>query len=195
MALGIVTIAVCALILLLGVRTLGRLHVLDVALPVAVAVFAWAIFVRPCVVLTDQAIVIRNLVRDVQIPWQCVKSTQSRWNLKVITTGDAGYGSWAITSQRRRTPRVQRLGFGGGGIMPSRAERRQPIDTAAYRNAPERPQSAAAVAARIGEEKALFDQRPTDLGTGDAVVRVQPAWWGIAALVGAVVLVVVGILG
>ena len=193
MTLGVATIVICALILLLGLRSLHRLHLLDVLWPVAVSLFAWAVFVRPCVVLTDQAVLIRNLVRDVRIPWRAVQRTESRWNLQVITTGGAGYGSWAITRQRPKTPRVQRMGFGGLGGM-SRAERRQPVDTAAYLNPPDRPESAAGVAARIEEDKAVFDRRP-DAGSDGAGPRVQPAWGAIAALVGAVVLVIVGILG
>lgn len=194
LVLGIVTIVVCAVILLLGLRSLDKLHVLDVAWPVAIALLAWAIFVRPCVVLTDEAVVIRNLVRDIHVPWRAVESTQSKWNLKVITTGGAGYGSWAITTQRRRIPRTQRMGMGFGNVM-SRSERKEPIDAAAYLNAPERAQSAAAVSALIDERTSASAQQP-DVGVRvDAGARVEPAWWGIAAFAAAVVLAVVGILG
>ena len=191
MVLGIVTIAVCALILLLGLRSLHRLQPLDVTWPVAVALFAWVVFVRPCIVLTEEAVEIRNLVRDVRIPWRAVDRTESRWNLHVITTGGAGYGSWAITRQRPKTPRVQRMGFGGLTGM-SRAERRAPIDTAAYLDPPDRPESAAGVATRIGEQRAAFAERP-DAGADDAGARVQPAWWAIGALLAAVLLIVVGV--
>ncbi|MBO1767528.1 hypothetical protein [Allobranchiibius sp. GilTou38] len=190
MVLGIVTIVICAVILVFGLWSMHRLHAVDIAWPIAVALLAWVLFVRPCVVLTEQAVVIHNLVRDVQIPWAAVESTQSRWNLKVVTTGGAGYGSWAITTQRRRVPRAQRIGLGMGNFR-SRAERKQPIDVGAYLNGPERAQSAAAVAASIDEMKAASAPQPT----GDTGVRVQPAWWGIAALGAAVVLIVVGLLG
>ena len=62
---------------------------------------AWAVFVRPAVVLDDQGVTLRNIVRDVHIPWTRLSGVTSRWNLKVLV-GDQGYNAWAISSQAER---------------------------------------------------------------------------------------------
>jgi hypothetical protein len=64
----------------------------------------WAAFVRPCVVLTQDGVQLRNIVRDVFIPWPLVSDVETRWNLKVWS-GDDGYTAWAISSQIER-PKV-----------------------------------------------------------------------------------------
>jgi hypothetical protein len=65
---------------------------------------AWTVFVRPCVVLDQDGVHLRNIVRDVDIPWPLVSDVETRWNLK-IWSGDDGYTAWAIASQVER-PKV-----------------------------------------------------------------------------------------
>jgi Bacterial PH domain len=62
---------------------------------------AWSLFVRPAVLLDDDGVTLRNVVRDVHIPWARVTDVESRWNLKVFA-GDRGYTAWAISSQVER---------------------------------------------------------------------------------------------
>jgi len=65
---------------------------------------AWTVFVRPCVVLDQDGVHLRNILRDVDIPWPLVSDVETRWNLKVWS-GDDGYTAWAIASQIER-PKV-----------------------------------------------------------------------------------------
>jgi hypothetical protein len=62
---------------------------------------AWVIFVRPAVVLDERGVTLRNLVRDVHIPWARLTQVTSRWTVKVFA-GDRGYSAWAISSQVER---------------------------------------------------------------------------------------------
>ena len=59
---------------------------------------AWSIFVRPSVVIDAQGVTIRNIVRDIHIPWAALTDISTRWNLKVMA-GNQGYNAWAISSQ------------------------------------------------------------------------------------------------
>ncbi len=65
---------------------------------------AWTVFARPCVVLHQDGVQLRNIVRDVDIPWPLVSDVDTRWNLKVWS-GDDGYTAWAIAAQVER-PKV-----------------------------------------------------------------------------------------
>lgn len=58
---------------------------------------AWSVFVRPAVVLDAEGVTIRNIVRDIHIPWALLTDVATRWNLKVVA-GDRGYNAWAISS-------------------------------------------------------------------------------------------------
>ncbi len=193
--LGGAVIVVCALILVLGLRSRSGLHPIDVIWPVALSLLAWAIFVRPAVVLTQVGVTLRNIVRETHIPWSQVDDTGSRWNLKVWTTDGASYGSWAIAAQRPHSPRAQR-GMGGFGGLGPGAPTGRDIDAPAHLNPTQRSQSAGSVA-----EKVQQGRRDYDLAVGDGQVpaadgsaRRVPAWPGIAALGGAVVLTALGFL-
>jgi hypothetical protein len=64
----------------------------------------WSLFVRPAVLLDEDGVTIRNVVRDIHIPWVRVTDVECRWNLKVFV-GDRAYTAWAISSQVGR-PKV-----------------------------------------------------------------------------------------
>lgn len=189
----------CALIVLLSVGSSAGLGVREVLWPAAIALFAWVLFVRPSVELTDEAVVLRNLVRDVQIPWSRIEATQARWNLRVITDGGAAYGSWAVSKQRPKVVGGQRmgggLGLGGGGNMGLRSAWRNArdtkIDVEAYRNPAQRPKSAGAVAVQIDEQCAAV-MHSSNAATG--AVRVTPAWSNIAPLAVGAALVLIALL-
>lgn len=198
--LGFGTIVLCALIVLLSLRSSAGIALAEVAWPGAVALCAWVLFVRPSVELTDEAVVLRNLVRDVQIPWSRIEATQARWNLRVITDGGAAYGSWAVSKQRPKVSGAQRMGGGlglggGGGNMGLRSAWRNArdaeIDTEAYRNPAQRPKSAGALSVQIDAEQATA-QHSSKAATG--AVRVTPAWSNIAPLGVAVALIIVALL-
>ena len=69
---------------------------------------------------------LRNIVRDVHIPWTRLTGVTSRWNLKVLA-GDQGYNAWAVSAQveRRKSAsaamsrvpgRLHRAAGGGAGL-------------------------------------------------------------------------------
>jgi len=62
---------------------------------------AWSVFVRPAVLLDVGGVTLRNVVRDVHIPWTRLTDVTSRWNLKVFA-GDKGYTAWALSSEVER---------------------------------------------------------------------------------------------
>jgi hypothetical protein len=62
---------------------------------------AWTVFVRPAVLVDVEGVTLRNVVRDVHIPWTRLTHVTSRWNLKVFTD-DKGYTAWAIASEAER---------------------------------------------------------------------------------------------
>lgn len=190
----------CVLIVLLSLGSSAGLGLYDVIWPVAIALLAWGLFVRPSVELADEALVLRNLVRDVRIPWSRIGSTEARWNLRVVTDGGASYGSWAVSKQRPKVAGAARMGGGlglggGGGNMGLRSAWRNArdakIDTEAYRNPVQRPKSAGALAVQIDEQRAAVQLSPR---AASGAVRVTPAWSNIAPLSVAVLLIVIAVL-
>lgn len=79
----------------------------------------WSLFVRPAVVLDDDGVTLRNVFRDIHIPWGRVTDAESRWNLKVLV-GDRAYTAWAISSQVERPK-----GVSGGmfAMLPGRLDK------------------------------------------------------------------------
>jgi len=75
----------------------------------------WSLFVRPAVLLDEDGVTIRNIVRDVHIPWARVSDVECRWSLKVFVE-DRAYIAWAISSQAGRPKVAPGRLFG----MPSR---------------------------------------------------------------------------
>jgi len=71
---------------------------------VLIMAVVWSLFVRPAVLLDEDGVTIRNIVRDVHIPWARVGEVECRWSLKVFVE-DRAYTAWAISSQAGR-PKV-----------------------------------------------------------------------------------------
>jgi len=107
----------------------------------------WSLFVRPSVLLDDHGVTLRNVVRDIHIPWALVSDVESRWNLKVFV-GDRGYPSWAISSQVERPKGVAGSMF--GSIMPGRLDRYASADAAPP--PPGAPKVTASMVARMIEQ-------------------------------------------
>jgi Bacterial PH domain len=61
----------------------------------------WSGFVRPAVVIDLDGVTLRNVARDVHIPWTALTDVQIHWNLKVYV-GERSYTAWAISSQVER---------------------------------------------------------------------------------------------
>ena len=92
----------------------------------------WSLFVRPAVLLDIDGVTIRNVLRDIHIPWVLVTDVEFRWNLKVFT-GDRAYTAWAISSQVERPK-----GTGGGrfAILPGQVNKYARADVLSSTPAP-----------------------------------------------------------
>jgi len=66
---------------------------------------AWSVFVRPAVLLDTDGVLIRNILRDIHIPWNRLTGVSSRWNLSV-SAGDKSYTAWALSAQPERPRRA-----------------------------------------------------------------------------------------
>lgn len=67
---------------------------------VAVCLAAHLILWRPEVVVDDQAVLLRNVARDVRVPWPVLRDVQTRYALTLITDRSR-YVSWAATARGR----------------------------------------------------------------------------------------------
>jgi len=114
---------------------------------------AWSIFVRPAVLLDVEGVTLRNVVRDVHIPWTRLTDVTSRWNLKVFT-GDRGYTSWAISSEVER-----RKGASGGMVRMPVPGRLQGVSSAEAKPSTTVPKATAqSVAKMITIAKQEYDE-------------------------------------
>jgi Bacterial PH domain len=113
----------------------------------------WAIFVRPAVLIDIDGVTLRNVVRDVHIPWTRLTDVQSRWNLRIFVE-DRGYTAWAISSQIERPPGTAGGMF--GALSPRRLEKQFGVD-AAVSTTPAKV-TASAVARSIGQAKQEYDE-------------------------------------
>jgi len=113
----------------------------------------WAIFVRPAVLLDIEGVTIRNVVRDVHIPWTRLTYVESRWNLKVFVE-DRGYTAWAISSQVERPKGTAGGMF--GMLSPRRLGKQLGVDAVAS-TTPVKV-TASAVASSIEQAKQEYDE-------------------------------------
>ncbi|WP_152230795.1 PH domain-containing protein [Georgenia ruanii] len=102
------------------------------AIPLAMAVFGWAVFWRPSVEVGDDGVVLTNVLRTVEVPWGAIDRVETRWGLRLVTSRGAVNG-WAAParagvgrarSQRRAEHLPDRLFEGTGRV-------RHPGDAAA----------------------------------------------------------------
>jgi len=102
LVMAVVAAAICALMLVSLTRNFAdNPQPLFTAWVVFALALVWSVFVRPSVLIDDEGVIIRNVVRDVHIPWNLVTDVEYRWNLKVFTP-ERGYSAWAITAQVER---------------------------------------------------------------------------------------------
>ena len=128
----------------------------------------WSLFVRPAVLIDEDGVLLRNVVRDVHIPWVRVTDVDFRWNLKVFV-GDRAYTSWAISSQVERPK-----GASGGmfSMMPGRLETFANADAQPSRSAPK--VTASAVARAIEQAK---EEHSEAVAKGTVVAALDAKVW------------------
>jgi hypothetical protein len=97
----------------------GRWLALAVLLFASAAVHALAF--RPAVLVDDTGITLRNIVRDVHVPWGNVARIGARWSLTIDTLApDRTWASWAITARNRQRMALFHRGFTAGAWMGGR---------------------------------------------------------------------------
>lgn len=133
---------------------------------------AWSIFVRPAVLLDAEGVTLRNVVRDVHIPWTRLTDVTTRWNLKVFA-GDKGYTSWAMSSEIER-PR----GLSAGMIRMPAPGRLSGVAGADVRPSTNVPKATAqSVARSINVAKQEYDEAVASGGlTAEPDARVRITW-------------------
>jgi hypothetical protein len=132
-----------------------------------ITIMVYAIAQRPAVIAGPSGVLLRNVVRDVWLPWHAVKSIEAKWSLS-LATQDRTFGSWAVTGSNAHRPRRQRTLGTGPAATP------QPVHVVSW-TVPDR----------------LEQMRRRGLhGERSGTVEVRPAWAVIAAFLGDVVALV-----
>jgi hypothetical protein len=140
---------------------------------------AWSLFVRPAVLLDAGGVTLRNVVRDVQIPWTQLTDVTTRWNLKVFA-GDKGYTSWAISSEVER-PKAVSAGLFRMPV-PGRLSGVAGADVKPPTTVPKT--TARSVARSINDAKQEYDEAVTSGGLAtEPDARVRVTWAPVAMAV------------
>jgi hypothetical protein len=98
--LGVITLVIALLVLVDIVvqwRTMDGLTAGGVV--VALGALVWISMIRPAVVAYEEVLVMRNLIRDVWIPWALVKNTEIR-PILIVHTEQGSYRSVAVAVTR-----------------------------------------------------------------------------------------------
>lgn len=184
----LVLIAIWVVLYLVTDRSSGIEPVLWV---VAFGLLVWAVLLRPSLRIGTDGVTMRNIVRDVHLPWPTIDLVEARWSLKLFTPEGEGHQSWAIAAQSpRRSAPMRRTGVFGGRADPPTGD--GPASDPTLPAIKERGASAARVGAAIRDGVEEWP-RHVERGTWPAQqerVTVSPAIPGIVALTLVVVLVV-----
>jgi hypothetical protein len=118
--LAVVWFAVAAFVAFDAVRRgSGRSLWIGLAVVALVSALVYALAYRPAVAADDEGITIRNIVRDVRIPWARVEHIGAKWSLTIDAAGRT-WASWAITARNRQRAAVPpALGLGGPAALGS----------------------------------------------------------------------------
>jgi len=111
-----VVIAVGALISLAFIARTGSLRDVLLTLPWLglVITCCWAVFWRPCVIVSDAGVRLVNVTRTIDVPWPALRGVETRYAL-TLDTEYGKFAAWAApapgagpalrTSMRSRSPR------------------------------------------------------------------------------------------
>jgi hypothetical protein len=93
------------------------------ALPAAVV---WLLYGRPAVVVDDQGVEVRNVLRTVVVPWDAIEYVDTRYTL-TVHTADRAVAAWAapapgrmqvVAASREDTQHLPRSTYAGDLIRP-----------------------------------------------------------------------------
>lgn len=137
---------------------------------------SYAVFLRPCVVVDDDGVEVRNVLRDARIPWGVLRGARASWSL-VVDAEETSHAAWAIAGAaspgRDALKRRELLTVGGGRESAGGSAIGSPAPGAEL---PAIGASATDIAAAIGERARLMAAsggRPADAARS---VRRVVAW-------------------
>lgn len=82
---------------------------LDILTPIAVTGFVvavvWVGLLRPCVVLRDDGVVLRNLLTDTTVPFSRLQDVGREWALELVDGTGRKHSAWAVPVRRDFRPR------------------------------------------------------------------------------------------
>ena len=96
----------------------------------AVTVVVYALAYRPAVVVDDAGVLLRNVVRDVYVPWPAVEDVDRSWVLAIEAQGRR-YVAWAVSA--RNDARQGRAAAVEASLMPRGSAHSDPPDDASGR--------------------------------------------------------------
>lgn len=84
---------------------LGRSVLLPLAVCATVLSVVWVVLLRPLVELHTDKVVLRNLVRDVEVPFAALAEVGHQWALELTDTAGRRHSAWAVPKQREYSAR------------------------------------------------------------------------------------------
>jgi len=83
------------------------------------ATLVYGVLVRPAVEVSPAGVTLRNVVRDVEVPWAAVAEVRTRYALTLVTTDGRRFAAWAAPASGRHTDaRLTRREVGAIGWDP-----------------------------------------------------------------------------
>lgn len=76
------------------------------ALVTGIAAAAWALFLRPHVVLREDGVRLVNVVTDTTVPFAAVEEITHQWALELHDTEGRRHSAWAVPAKRERSRRT-----------------------------------------------------------------------------------------
>ena len=88
------------------------------------ATLVYAVLVRPSVEVSGEGVALRNVVRDVEVPWSALAEVRTRYALTLVATDGRRFTAWAAPASGRHTDtgltlgEVRSLGWPTGAELP-----------------------------------------------------------------------------
>jgi hypothetical protein len=167
------------------------------------------LFWRPAVVVDDTGVELRNVLRDVRVPWAALDAVETRYTL-TLHCGERRYQSWAGAAPGRPSVATQ-LGL-GGAPTPTRSDHALPDPRWTAGGGSAAPASSRDLRADSGATAFMIEQRwnswreraGTGTGTGTSTGTGPPetvlVWWrpvlpGVSVAAAALALAVAPLIG
>jgi Bacterial PH domain len=123
----------------------------------AVSAALAALFWRPAVVVDDAGVELRNVLRDVRVPWPALQEIETRYAL-TLHAGGRRFASWAAPAPGRPST-AGRLSAGVGATAPSRHDHAVPDPRWTAGGAGAAPASSRDLRADSGATAFMIEQR------------------------------------